>query len=98
MTTNRQRNDEQTVKMLLRQWAEAHIRRDPAALEPLYADDWVYTDFTGTVWTKEKYIASFTPDFTCEFWNSDDTQVRVYGDVAILTSRETMKGIDQGYD
>ena len=65
---------------------------------PHYADDWVYTDFTGTVWDKPKYLAGFTPEFSCEFWNSDDTKVRVYGDAAILTSHETMKGVDQGYD
>ena len=91
-------NDEQAVKMLLRQWAEAHMRSDIAAIKDLYADDWTYTYFTGAVWDKARYIASFTPDFTCEYWNSDDTKVRIYGDAAVLTSLETMKGIDQGYD
>jgi uncharacterized protein (TIGR02246 family) len=91
-------SDEQAVRGLLRQWAEAHKQVDIAALKELYAEDWVYTDFTGTVWDKARYLASFTPDFTCEFWDSDDTQVRTYGDVAVLTSLETMKGVDQGYD
>jgi len=61
---NQPGNDEEGVKALLRQWAEAHMAQDIAALERLYADDLIYTDFTGTVWDKAKYIASFTPDFT----------------------------------
>jgi uncharacterized protein (TIGR02246 family) len=90
-------NDEHAVKMLHRQWAEAHMRRDAAALKSLYADDFTYTDFTGTVWDKGG-MTVFAPDFACEFWNSDDTQVRIYGDAAVLTSHETMKGTEQGFD
>jgi hypothetical protein len=47
-------SEEQTVKSLLREWADAHKRTDISALEHLYADDWVYTDFMGTVWDKAK--------------------------------------------
>ncbi|MBI3695871.1 MAG: hypothetical protein HY238_13655 [Acidobacteria bacterium] len=52
-------------------------------LNHVAADDLIYTDHLGEVMNKTQYIRNNTPtDLTLDVWNSDDLNVRLYGDVA----------------
>jgi len=72
---------------------QAVADRDVAALNQLYADEFLSTDSEGMVWTKSQDIAidtegaSRVTEFTLE-----DLRVQVYGDVAVVTGRIATKG------
>jgi ketosteroid isomerase-like protein len=74
----------------------ASIKKDRALLEQILADDYVYTHSNGAVANKAQEI---TDTMSSEWTSSktDDMKVRVYGDVAIVTGRQTHQGTAKGY-
>jgi len=88
---------EQTIRKLDEERIQAQIHADAAALDRLYANDFIGVGPSGTVRTKPQVIADFTSG-TLKFQSitTDDVQVRVYGNTAVETGRSTMKGEDKG--
>ena len=86
---------EQELIALENSWKEAVVKRDAATLQRLYADDYISTDQEGLVWDKTQDIAIDTdnagPSRVTSF-KLDDLKARVYGDVAVVTGRNTSKG------
>ncbi len=90
---------EQELLKLEQDWTNANVKADVAFLEQILAEDWVFTDPEGVVWTKaqslavlksgEDKIASMVPD---------DMKARVYGDAAVVTGRNTTKETLKGKD
>ena len=79
-------------------WNDAVVKKDRAALERIMADDYSYTESNGSVLNKTQEIAETMSDDAK--WNSaklDDVNVRVFGDVAIVTGRVTLEGAQKGY-
>src|SRR3954469_24808311 len=76
---------------------QAQLHADAAALDRLYADDFIGVGPSGTVRTKPQVIADFTSGTVkFESTTTDELQVRVYGNTAVETGLSTMKGEDKG--
>lgn len=80
-------------------WAEATVKADVAALEKLYADEYLAIDPMGATFDKAQDIANVkSGNFKLASYKLDDIKVRVHGDVAIVTGRNTIKGSYMGKD
>jgi len=87
---------EQVIRKLDNERIQAQIHADAAALERIYADDFIGVGPSGTVRTKPQVISDFTSgDLKFQSITTDDVRVRVYGDVAVETGRSTMDGHDK---
>ena len=88
---------EQAIRKLDNERIQAQIHADAAALERIYADDFIGVGPSGTVRTKPQVIADFTSgNLRFQSITTDDVRVRVYGNAAVETGRSTMNGQDKG--
>jgi hypothetical protein len=90
------RPDEKIKQELLkleRQWVEAFANFDRATLELIMTDDFISNNADGTVTNKTQSIAQAEAGgFTGTSFISQEVKVRVYGDTAVITSIDTVKG------
>ena len=69
---------------------QAQVGADAAALDRLYAEDFIGIGPSGTVRTKAQVIADFTSgSLRFQSITTDDVQWRLYGDTAVETGRST---------
>jgi uncharacterized protein (TIGR02246 family) len=93
VTTIRRTSLEQELIQLKHDIGRAYVKRDAAALERLYADDYTVTDAAGETTSKVQEIERMkTGTAVYEATTYDDVKVRVYGDTAIVAGRGTVKG------
>jgi ketosteroid isomerase-like protein len=79
-------------------WAKARIERNVGFLERLYAKEFWITSMNGSVVTRAEDIGVFASgDMKPETIIDDDMKVAVYGDFAIVTGREKLKGTYKGF-
>jgi ketosteroid isomerase-like protein len=90
-------NIEQLIRQLDGERIQAQIGADAAALDRIYADDFIGVGPSGTVRTKKQVILDFTSG-TLKFQSitTDEVQVRVYENTAVETGLSTMDGQDNG--
>jgi ketosteroid isomerase-like protein len=89
---------EQELIRLENAWKEAVVKRDAAALHRFYADEYVGTDQEGMVWNKAQDMAIDTTGISrLASSKLDDRKVRLYGDVAVVTGRDTSQGTLLGH-
>ena len=90
-------NIEQVIRQLDGERIQAQIGADSAALDRIYADDFIGVGPSGTVRTKKQVILDFTSG-TLRFQSitTDEVQVRVYENTAVETGLSTMDGQDNG--
>lgn len=81
-------------------WAVAVQRRDGAFLEQLYADDYLFTDQDGVVWTKAQDIGNATSGaLRFDAFRLEDLKVHPLGEVAaVVTGANTIKASFKGKD
>jgi ketosteroid isomerase-like protein len=80
-----------------REWLDAYMKSDIAALERIKADDYNITYSTGEVMTKAQEIAKLKSMPAAAFkLNTEDTRVRLYGDTAVLTGALIQSWTDNG--
>jgi len=90
---------EQQLIKLENEWNDAVVKRDAAALEKIEADDYTFIDAEGTLWTKAQDVATFkSGDYVATSMVADELKVRVYGHVAVVTGRNTIKAQFKGKD
>ena len=88
---------EQAIKQLDNERIQAQIGADAAALDRIYADDFIGVGPSGTVRTKAQVISDFTSgDLKFQSITTDEVQVRVYENTAVETGLSTMVGQDKG--
>ncbi|MGB6316730.1 MAG: AtzH-like domain-containing protein [Pseudolabrys sp.] len=92
---------EQEVKQMIEQYRTALTKKDTAALERIWADDYTFINASGVVLTKAERLANqksgATKLGTIEM--DPDMKIRVYGgDVAVAINRVTLKGQYSGKD
>lgn len=76
---------------------QAQIHADAAALDRIYADDFIGIGPSGTVRTKPQVLADFTShDLKFQSITIDDVRFRVYGNTVVETGRSIMVGQDKG--
>jgi len=88
---------EERLKEIDHKWLDAEKRYDVAYCERFFADSYVLVLADGQMLTKKQWLGilgSPTDRPTLETLNPDDIQVQVFGNVAILTDRTTIKGHD----
>ncbi|HSW17604.1 MAG TPA: nuclear transport factor 2 family protein [Ramlibacter sp.] len=77
----------------------ATLATDMAALQALYAPDLVYVHASGVKDTRESLLANLAAQKTpYRDLRRNDGQVRIYGDVAVLTGAFTAEVIMDGAD
>jgi ketosteroid isomerase-like protein len=91
-------SDGQELIRLEQEYNDAQVKRDRPTLERLWADDYLYTHSNGAVMNKAQDIAdTMSGEMMWSAARVDDTHVRLYGDVGIVTGRLTMVGRSAQY-
>jgi ketosteroid isomerase-like protein len=89
------KNVDQIIRHVDQERIQAQIGADTAALDRIYADDFIGIGPSGVVRTKSQVIADFTSgNLRFQSITADDVRVRVYGNTAVETGRSTMIGQD----
>jgi ketosteroid isomerase-like protein len=86
---------EQEVKQMIEQYRTALTKKDTAALERIWADDYTFINAHGVVVTKAERLANLKSGATSldTIITDPDMKIRVYGgDVAVAINRVTLKG------
>lgn len=90
---------EQEVTQLTDQYIAALKGKDTAALERIWGDDLTFINPGGVVLTKAQRLADIQSGANrFDSLETSDRTVKVYGDVAVMTSLTTMKGQYGGQD
>ena len=90
---------EQEFKKLEEEIGQAWAKRDVASYDRILADDYTWTDFDGIVWTKAQDLEMLNSgEVVNTSYAVDDWKVRVYGDTAVVTGRNTVKEMWKGRD
>ena len=77
----------------VRAYREALAKRDVTTLDDIWADDYTFTNPHGDFLTKKQRLENIRSAHTqIESVGSEDQDVRVYGDTAVITGRVTLKG------
>jgi|HubBroStandDraft_1064217.scaffolds.fasta_scaffold67100_1 ketosteroid isomerase-like protein len=89
---------EQTLKQMERDWWQAEIKKDYAAVDRILADDWVLIDSGGSI-SKGAFIADLKSGAsTTTSVELGPMTVRVFGNTAIVTLSDTEKSTEKGTD
>jgi ketosteroid isomerase-like protein len=89
------KNVDQIIRHVDQERIQAQIGADAAALDRIYADDFIGIGPSGVARTKSQVIADFTSgNLRFQSITTDDVRVRVYGNTAVETGRSTMIGQD----
>jgi ketosteroid isomerase-like protein len=92
------RSIEQDLKALDQASNDAQVKKDRATLERLWGEDYLYTHSNGSVMNKAQDIAdTMSGEMTWTAAQLDNLQVKLYGDVGIVTGRLTMQGAAKQY-
>lgn len=95
--TTRSAAVEAELKEIDHKWLDAEKRYDVAYCEKFFADSYVLVLADGQMLTKKQWLGilgSPSDRPTLEVLNPEDIQVNLFGNVAILTDRTTIKGHD----
>ena len=86
--------DEQAVRAVINALAEAGLKRDVAAIDRIYADDYFHTNADGSVMTKEQVLASYRVPAQVALDSEEHAEDRVHvsGGVAVVSGTVTLKG------
>ena len=85
------------LKALSDRWDEAIVRKDRGAIEENMADDFRQIDGSGNVETKTSFVDDLmSGDLQINPYTVEDFEVRLYGDVALLSGRTKMSGQYKG--
>jgi ketosteroid isomerase-like protein len=91
-------NEEQRIRQIESDWGDAFLRRDMATLDRLMADEYILTDPLGNVRSKGESLAAIqTNEVSFESTESDNVNVRINGDTAVVTGRSTFRGRYKGW-
>src|ERR1041384_7588423 len=88
---------DQVIRQVDHERIQAQIGADAAALDRIYADDFIGIGPSGTVRTKPQVLADFTShDLSFQSITTDEVRIRVYGNTVVETGRTTTVGQDKG--
>ena len=85
---------EQEVRRTIEKYRTALLQKDAATLERIWADDYTFTNGAGETHSKTDRLAHLKSGATSldSIREEEDMKVRIHGNVAVATSRVTIKG------
>ena len=85
---------EQEVRQTIEKYRTALVQKDGATLERIWADDYTFTNGAGEIHSKADRLANLKSGATSldSISEEEDMKVRIHGNVAVATSRVTIKG------
>jgi ketosteroid isomerase-like protein len=89
---------EQQIKDLEKQWTDAELKHDAAALEPILADDIVEIGTWGLQSKAEDLADLKSGEPKLESMSVEDMKVRVFGNAVVVNGHYTEKGTYKGKD
>lgn len=90
-------SDESKLLALENAWNLAQLQHDDRALDSLVSDQFVYTDYDGTVQNKARFLADIKdPDYRASLMTNDNMKVYLYPNAAIVTGTYHAKGTYRG--
>jgi len=85
--------DIRTLTAQADRWDQAIVVKDRAAIEANMAEDFRQIDGYGNLETKKSFVAGIVdPKLTIDPYTVEEFEVRLYGDVALLSGRTRMSG------
>ena len=91
--------DQETLLRLEKEFEQAVISNDAAAVGQLLADDWIIVGPDGRIIDKSRFLEVIkTGALSHEKMESDDVRVRIYENTAIVTALTTSKGKFMGQE
>jgi ketosteroid isomerase-like protein len=96
---NQNSADEQVLRKIQQDWADARLKRDSSFPKRIEADDFTVVWFDGRIVTKQEDVQTYESDdavFT-EF-KIDDLKMRFYGDTAIVVGQGSIKARTKNQD
>jgi ketosteroid isomerase-like protein len=90
---------EQELINVENEWADAWVKSDVAFFERIIAEEYMWTSPQGWIMTKAEDLALIkSGKDTIMSWVLAEMKVRVYGDAAVVTGRDTIKETYKGGD
>jgi len=90
-------NAKQELQTVSNAWAKAFVKNDAEAIGQYMADDWVVVTPNGNVIDKASFLGMITSaQLIHEMMDFAESNIRIYGDTAIVTTRATSSGRFQG--
>ena len=87
----------QTLKDRFREYTEALMNRDLAALDKIWAESYTFTNGRGELLTKKDRMENIKSGATqFDSISREDEEIRVFGDTAVVTGRVVLKVIYSG--
>ena len=84
---------QEEVLKLENEFAQAVVKNDPEAIGRFLADDWIIIEPDGGIIDRARFLEVIKSGaLTHELMESDDINIRVYGNTAIVTGLTTSKG------
>ncbi len=91
-------SDEHEIRRVESEWGDAFEQRDFAALDRIMGDEYILTDPLGNVRGKAESLAALaTNEVRFDSTRSDNVNVYINGDTAVVTGRSTFKGRYRGW-
>ena len=91
-------SDEGEIRRVESEWGDAFEQRDFAALDRIMTDEYILTDPLGNVRGKAESLAALaTNEVRFDSTKSDNVNVYINGDTAVVTGRSTFKGRYRGW-
>jgi ketosteroid isomerase-like protein len=85
------------VVALEKVWNRALEEKDVNALDMLFAKTMVSVDIDGSLQNKSEFLASIkAPDYQASQAVTEQSDIQVYGDTAVVVSVFRVKGVDKG--
>ena len=83
----------QILQALEREWAGAVKRRDAEAIDRIQAEEYVFTDPAGRLWTKSRALDTVKAgDLQIDSFDLSEVSARLYDNAAVVTFRIVWEG------
>jgi ketosteroid isomerase-like protein len=94
---SRAQGDETKIIALENLWNQMQLNHDADAMAKLLDDDFVFTDYDGTVMSKSQFLASIRDkSYQLTVEASEDMKLHRHGDTVIVTGATHEKGAFKG--